>query len=86
MALPKSYLPAFLWMSLDRTIVQAPRIPHFKSLGMRNLQYEISIYQKLIIKPRWQCQVTLIFSESHIVRANGLVSGRHACTSSIPQM
>ena len=43
----KSYLPAFLWISLDRTIVPAPSMPHFKGLGMRNLQYEISIYQKI---------------------------------------
>ena len=34
-------------MSLDRIVVPAPSIPHFKGLGMRNLQYEISIYQKI---------------------------------------
>jgi hypothetical protein len=32
---------------LARNIVRAPTIPHFKGLGMRNLQYEISIYQKI---------------------------------------
>ena len=31
---------AFLRISLDRAIVQASSIPHFKGLDMRNLQYE----------------------------------------------
>jgi hypothetical protein len=32
---------------LDNSIiVWAPRIPHFKGLGMRNLQYEVRICQK----------------------------------------
>ena len=38
---------SILWIFLDRIIVLAPSIPHFKGLGMRNLQYEISIYQKI---------------------------------------
>ena len=42
----KSYFPASLWISLDRIIVHASSIPHFKALGMRNLQYERSIYKK----------------------------------------
>ena len=45
----KSYIaffPALLWVSLDRIIVWAPSIPHFKDLGMRNLQYEMRICQK----------------------------------------
>jgi hypothetical protein len=33
-------------MPLDRIIVLAPSIPHFKGLGMRNLQHEIRICQK----------------------------------------
>ena len=43
----KTYFPAYLRISLNRIIVPAPSIPHFKGLGMRNLQYEISIYQKI---------------------------------------
>ena len=43
----KSYLPAFFWISLDVIIVQAPSISHSKRLGMKNLQCEISIYQKI---------------------------------------
>ena len=42
----KSYLPAFLGISLDRTIVWAPCIPHFEGLVTRNLQYELSIYHQ----------------------------------------
>ena len=42
----KPYFPAFLWIFLDRIIVQAPSICHFKGLGMRNLEYEIRICQK----------------------------------------
>ena len=34
-------------MSLDRIIIGVPSTPHFKGLGMRNLQYEISIDQKI---------------------------------------
>ena len=38
-----------LWLYeyfLDNIIVRAPRILHFKGLGMRNLQYEMRICQK----------------------------------------
>ena len=42
----KSYFPAFLWISLDRIIVQASNTPHFKGFDMRNLQYDIRICQK----------------------------------------
>ena len=35
-----------MWISSDKIIVPAPSIPHFKGLGMRNLQYEIRICQK----------------------------------------
>ena len=61
----KSYLPAFLWISLDIIIVQAPSIYHFKV--MRNLQYDIIFSKKSIIKPQWQGQVTLIFADSHVI-------------------
>ena len=43
----KSYFPALLWISLDKNIVLAPSIPHFKGLDMRNLQYEIRVCQKI---------------------------------------
>jgi hypothetical protein len=62
----KSYLPAFLWISLDIFIVRAPSMSHCKGLGMRYLQHEISIYKKLIVKPQTQGQVTLIFTDSHV--------------------
>ena len=52
----KTYLPAFLWITFNTTIVQAPSIPHFKGLNMRNLQYEIKISQKTHTK------VTMIMS------------------------
>ena len=42
----KKYLPSLSQISLKIIIVQAPTIPHFKGLGMRNLQYEIRICQK----------------------------------------
>ena len=42
----KSYFPAFLWISLYRIIAHAPRILHFKVLGMANLQYGINICQR----------------------------------------
>ena len=42
----KKYFPALSQISLKRIVVQAPTIPHFKGLGMRNLQYEIRICQK----------------------------------------
>ena len=42
----KKYLPSLSKISLKIIIVQAPTIPHFKGLGMRNLQYEIRICQK----------------------------------------
>ena len=43
----KSYLPTFLLITFDRIIVWASSIPDFKGLGMRNLQYETSIYQNI---------------------------------------
>ena len=43
----KSYFLSFLWIFLDRIIVTAPSIPHFKGLGTRNLLYELSIYEKI---------------------------------------
>ena len=46
----KSYIPAFLWISLEKHLVPASCIPHFKGLGMRNLQYEIGNCQKHHIK------------------------------------
>ena len=42
----KKYFPALSQISLKIIVVQAPTIPHFKGLGMRNLQYEIRICQK----------------------------------------
>ena len=42
----KNYFPAFLSIPLDRIIVDAPSIPHFKDLDMTNLQYEIRICKK----------------------------------------
>ena len=46
----KGYFQAILWISLDQIIVQAPFIPHFKGLVMRNLEYEIRICQKIHTK------------------------------------
>ena len=45
----KKYFPSLLQISLKIIIVQAPTIPHFKGLGMRNLPYEMRICQKIII-------------------------------------
>ena len=42
----KKCLPSLSQISLKIIIVQAPTIPHFKGLSMRNLQYEIRICQK----------------------------------------
>ena len=53
----KSYLPAFLWISWDIIMIQAPSIPHFKDFGMRNLQYEMRICQKIHNKVTMQCEV-----------------------------
>ena len=43
----KAIFHHFLWVSLDRIIVPAPSISHFKVLGMKNLQYEMRICQKV---------------------------------------
>ena len=43
----KFYFQAILQISLDQIFVQAPSIPHFKGLGMTNLEYEIRICQKI---------------------------------------
>ena len=43
----KSHFPAFLWISLKKNLLLAPSIPHFKGLGMANLQYEIKVCQKI---------------------------------------
>ena len=40
------HIKAYLSISLNRIIVLAPSIPHFKGIGMRNLQYLIGICQK----------------------------------------
>ena len=48
----KNYLQDFLRMFLDRIIVQAPTICHFKGLGMRNLEYEKRICQKTHTKAK----------------------------------
>ena len=37
-------------ISFDQIIAQAPGLPHFKGLGMRNLEYEIRICQKIHTK------------------------------------
>ena len=34
------------YLKVDRILVPAPSIPHFKGFGNRNLQYEIRICQK----------------------------------------
>ncbi len=57
----KSNFPAFLWISIGQITVPASSKPHSKGLGMKNLLYEIIICQKFKLKPRWQCQVALIF-------------------------
>ena len=41
----KRYFQAILWISRDQIIVQAPIIPHFKGLVMRNLEDEKRICQ-----------------------------------------
>ena len=43
----KNYFQAFLRISLNRFIIQGPRIFYFKGLGMRNLDYEIAVCQKI---------------------------------------
>ena len=42
----KKYFPALSQISLKIIVVQAPTIPHFKGLDMRNLQYEIRVCPK----------------------------------------
>ena len=42
----KNYLQVFLWIFLDRIIVQAPSICYFKGLCMRYLEHEIRFCQK----------------------------------------
>ena len=46
----KGYFPAISWISFDKIIVQTPSISHFKGLGMRNLEYQIAICQKIHTK------------------------------------
>jgi hypothetical protein len=48
---------------IDRIIEWTPIIPHFKGLGMRNLQYEVGICQKFIIKSQCPCEDCMKFYE-----------------------
>ena len=41
----KMYFPTCLWISCSRIIVWTPSLPHFKCLGMRNLENEIRFCQ-----------------------------------------
>ena len=69
----KRYFPAILWIPFDQIIVQAPSIPHFKGLGMRNLEYEIRICKKLILKSQCQCQCCPSFFETDFITKGSLI-------------
>ena len=56
----------YLWIEWVYS-VHAPDIPHFKGLGMKKFQFEIRIWQKIIIKSQWQSQVTTKFYESDVI-------------------
>ena len=45
-----SYFPSLSCIPFVRIVVKAHSIPHFKGLGMRNLEYEIRICQKIYNK------------------------------------
>ena len=45
-------------------------MPHFKGLGMRNLQYEIWICHKIIIKTQWHQIFCASFYESDFIKEN----------------
>ena len=47
-------------------MLQTPSIPHFKSLGIKKLQYEIRICRKAIIKSHRQSIFGSIFNASDI--------------------
>ena len=63
----KHYFQAILWISLDQIIVQAPIIPHFKGLVMRNLEYEIRICQKIHTKVTITMSMLSRFFESDVI-------------------
>ena len=44
------FMKCYFEAILDQIIVQAPIIPHFKGLAMRNLEFEIRICQKIHTK------------------------------------
>ena len=87
----KRYFQAILWISLDQIIVQAPIIPHFKGLVMRNLEYVIRICQKIHNKVtitmsmlssfflirRYMKRITLIFFWLHLLSWHAVVILRH---------
>ena len=56
-----------LWIFLDNIIVWATSILHFKGHCMRNLQYEIRIYQKVIIKSQRQFMYGSNFYGSEVI-------------------
>ena len=57
----KPYFSALSWILLDRIIVQAPSMCHFKCLGMRNLENEIRICQNTHTQPQFQGQCCPVF-------------------------
>ena len=62
----KPYFSAFSWIFLDRIIVQAPSMCHFKCLGMRNLENEIRICQNTYTQPQFQGQCCPVFFETDV--------------------
>ena len=66
----KKYFQAFLAITLSNINVQPLNMPHFKGLGMRKLQYEIRICQKIIIKAQWHQIFCASFHESDFIKEN----------------
>ena len=67
----KKYLPLLSQISLKSVIALAPTIPHFKGFSMRNLQYEIRIYQKQHTKVAMStyAKVVIVFLKQTLVQA-----------------
>ena len=48
-------------------LIQRYNIPHFKGLGMRNLQYEKKIAKKCMIQAQWQNIFTIFLSGTDVI-------------------
>ena len=66
----KNYFQSFLWINSFKLEKQWPIIANFKDFGMRNLQYDIRIWQKITMKSQWHIIFGTLFYESEFTTVN----------------